>query len=121
IQYNRKNLRPYWRKDGWEAKDLLEASAAEYASLQERCETFDAELMADMERIGGERYAKLCALAYRQCFAAGKVVADDNGQPIQFNKENHSKGCIATSDVFYPVAPQFLLFGPSLAKSFLVP
>src|SRR5205823_8260538 len=30
-------------------------------------------------------------------------------------------GCIGTSDVFYPMAPQFLLFGPSLAKSFLVP
>ena len=37
IQYNRKNLRPYWRKDGWEAKDLLEASAKEYAALRERC------------------------------------------------------------------------------------
>src|SRR6266446_414536 len=30
-------------------------------------------------------------------------------------------GDIGTSDVFYPMSPQFLLFGPSLAKSFLVP
>ena len=60
-------------------------------------------------------------LAYRQCFAAGKFVADDNGQPLQFCKENHSNGCIGTSDVFYPMSPQFLLFGPTLAKSFLVP
>ena len=64
---------------------------------------------------------RLAALAYRQCFAAGKFVADDNGQPLQFCKENHSNGCIGTSDVFYPMAPQFLLFGPTLAKSFLVP
>ena len=56
------------------------------------------------------------ALAYRQCFAAGKFVADANGQPLQFCKENHSNGCIGTSDVFYPMSPQFLLFGPSLAK-----
>jgi hypothetical protein len=121
IQYNRKNLRAYWRKNGWEARDLLEASAKEYASLQERCAKFDDELMADLRKLGGEKYAKLSALAYRQCFAAGKFVADDNGQPLQFSKENHSNGCIATSDVFYPMAPQFLLFGPSVAKSFLAP
>lgn len=121
IQYNRKNLRPYWRKDGWEAKDLLEASAKEYGALRERCAEFDAELMADLEKLGGVKYAKLAALAYRQCFAAGKFVADDHGQPLQFSKENHSNGCIATSDVFYPMAPQFLLFGPTLAKSFLAP
>lgn len=121
IQFNRKNLRPYWRKDGWEAKDLLAASAKEYAALRERCEKFDAEVMADMEKIGGVKYAKLAALAYRQCLAAGKFAADDKGQPLQFSKENHSNGCMATSDVFYPMAPQFLLFGPSLAKSFLAP
>ena len=121
IQYNRKNLRPYWRRNGWEAKDLLAASAKEYAALQERCAKFDDELMADLRKLGGEKYAKLSALAYRQCFAAGKFVADDKGQPLQFSKENHSNGCIATSDVFYPMAPQFLLFGPSVAKSFLAP
>ncbi|RYD38819.1 MAG: DUF5127 domain-containing protein, partial [Verrucomicrobiaceae bacterium] len=92
IQYNRKNLRAFWRKDGWEAKDLLTASAKEYDTLMERCTGFDKELMADMTAIGGEQYAKITALAYRQCFAAGKFVADDNGQPLQFSKENHSNG-----------------------------
>jgi len=121
IQYMKKNLRPYWRRNGWEAADLLKASAKDYASLQKQCAKFDTELMADLVKAGGEKYAKLCALAYRQCFAAGKFVADSNGQPISFCKENHSNGCIGTSDVFYPMAPQFLLFGPSVAKSFLVP
>jgi hypothetical protein len=121
IQYMKQNLRPYWRRSGWEAADLLKAAAKDYASLQERCAKFDAELMADLTRAGGEKYAKISALAYRQCFAAGKFVADANGQPLQFCKENHSNGCIGTSDVFYPMAPQFLLLGPTLAKSFLVP
>ncbi|MEI7729862.1 MAG: DUF4965 domain-containing protein [Verrucomicrobiota bacterium] len=121
IQYMKKNLRPYWRRNGWEAADLLKASAKEYASLLKRCVAFDEELMADLTKAGGEKYAKLCALAYRQCYAAGKFVADENGQPISFCKENHSNGCIGTSDVFYPMAPQFLLFGASQAKSFLVP
>jgi hypothetical protein len=121
IQYMKSNLRPYWRRNGWEAADLLRAAAKDYPSLLQRCAAFDDELMADLTQTGGEKYAKLCALAYRQCFAAGKFVADANGQPLSFCKENHSNGCIATSDVFYPMAPQFLLFGPSLAKSFLVP
>ncbi len=121
IQYNHANLRPYWRKDGWEAQDLLKASAEEYDALMKRCEDFDNELFADLEKMGGVQYAKICALAYRQCFAAGKFVADKNGQPLQFSKENHSNGCIATSDVFYPMAPQFLLMGPTVAKSFIVP
>jgi hypothetical protein len=121
IQYMKKNLRPYWRRNGDDAAALLKKAAAEYESLKRRCEAFDAELMADLRNAGGEKYAQLAALAYRQCFAAGKFVADANGQPLQFCKENHSNGCIGTSDVFYPMSPQFLLFGPTLAKSFLVP
>lgn len=121
IQYMKENLRPFWRRNGWEASDLLQAAAGRYEELIGRCKAFDEELMTDLRTAGGDDYANLGALCYRQCFAAGKFVADANGQPLQFSKENHSNGCIATSDVFYPMAPQFLLFGPSLAKSFLVP
>ena len=121
IRYMQRNLRPYWRRNGAEAADLLLASAREFQSLSERCEAFDKELMNDLARAGGDNYAALGALAYRQCFAAGKFVADEHGQPLQFCKENHSNGCIGTSDVFYPMSPQFLLFGPTLAKSFIVP
>lgn len=121
IQYMKHNLRPYWRRNGDDMPALLKKSAAEFESLRDRCAKFDAELMADLVKAGGEKYARLCALAFRTCFAAGKFVADANGQPLQFCKENHSNGCIATSDVFYPMSPQFLLFGPTLAKSFIVP
>jgi hypothetical protein len=121
IQYMKKNLRPYWRRNGWEASNLLKAAAQDYPSLQKRCAAFDDELMTDLRNAGGENYAQLGALAYRQCFAAGKFVADANGQPLQFCKENHSNGCISTSDVFYPMSPQFLFFSPTLAKSFIVP
>src|SRR5207244_4222785 len=77
IQYMKKNLRPYWRRNGWEAADLLKASVEDYESLKKRCAAFDTELMADLTKAGGEKYAKLASLAYRQCFAAGKFVADD--------------------------------------------
>ena len=100
IQYMHKNLRPYWRRTGWDAADLLKAAKADYSALVKRCKAFDAELMEDLTRAGGVKYAQIAALAYRQCFAAGKFVADDKGRPLQFCKENHSNGCIGTSDVF---------------------
>ena len=121
IQYFKQNLRPYWRRNGDDAAALLKKAAAEYESLQKRCERFDAELMAALTRAGGEEYAQLCALAYRQCYAANKVAADANGQPLMFPKENFSNGCIGTVDVIYPMGPQFLLFSPSLTKAMLVP
>jgi len=61
--------------------------------------------MTDLEKVGGRKYAEICALAYRQSFAASKVVADDNGQPLFFCKEETSNGCMGTVDVFYPQAP----------------
>ena len=121
IEYMKKDLRPYWRKDGWQAEDLITAAIDEHDQLKSKCEAFDGQLMNDCIAMGGQEYANICALAYRQCLAAGKFVADENGQPLQFSKENHSNGCIATSDVFYPMMPQFFLFGPSMTKSVLVP
>ena len=121
LQYFKQNLRPYWRRNGDDAAALLKKSAAEYGALKRRCEAFDEELMADLRAAGGEKYARICALVYRQCVAGNKLVADAKGQPLLFPKENTSNGCIGTVDVIYPMAPQFLLFGPSLTKAMLVP
>lgn len=121
VEYMGSHLRPYWRRNGLTVEAMLAESLATHNEVIQRCDAFDEELTADLYAVGGREYVDIASLAYRQCFAAGKIVADANGLPIQFSKENHSNGCIATSDVFYPMAPQFLLFGPSLAKSFVVP
>jgi Domain of unknown function (DUF4965)/Domain of unknown function (DUF1793)/Domain of unknown function (DUF5127)/Domain of unknown function (DUF4964) len=121
IQYFGKNLRPFWRRNGDDATALLKKSAAEYASLLKRCKKFDDELTADLRKTGGEKYARLGALAYRQAVAGCKVVADENGQPLLFPKENSSNGCIGTVDVIYPLGPFCLLFSPSMMKAMLVP
>jgi hypothetical protein len=120
-QYFQKNLKAYWKKNGAEIGSLLKKSAAEYESLRQRCRQFDQELMADLTKAGGARYAFICALAYRQSLAASKVVADEKGQPLFFCKENTSNGCMGTVDVFYPQAPLPLLISPSLSKAMLVP
>ncbi len=120
IQYFEQNLRPYWRRNGTTPMDLLRKAGDEYESLARQCEAFDNELIADATKLGGQKYADICSLAYRQCVAANKVAADTNGQPLLFPKENTSNGCIGTVDVIYPMSPQFFLFGPSLSKAMLI-
>src|SRR5205823_13795594 len=56
---------PFWRRSGDDAAALLRKADSEYDSLRKRCEKFDSELMATLTKAGGEKYAQICALAYR--------------------------------------------------------
>jgi hypothetical protein len=121
IRFLGQKLRPFWRRDGATPADLLRAAERDYQSLARRCASFDRELMADLTRIGGARYAQIAALAYRQALAGCGLAADSNKQPLLFPKENSSNGCVATVDVIYPAAPQFLLMGPTYARALVAP
>ncbi|MBZ5625361.1 MAG: DUF4965 domain-containing protein, partial [Acidobacteriia bacterium] len=121
IEYFQRRERPWWRRKGAEANDLLRSARRDHDALRERSVAFDTELMADMRKVGGEKYARLAALAYRQTLAAHKLVADVDGTALYFPKENFSNGCIATVDVIYPSSPFTLLFNPLLLKAQLEP
>jgi hypothetical protein len=121
VEYFHRRLRPYWRRNGAEASDLLLSALGEYESLEQRSAAFDKQLMADLQQTGGEDYARLCALAYRQTLAAHKLVADIDGTPLFLSKENFSNGSIDTVDVTYPSSPFFLLFNTQLLKGQLQP
>jgi hypothetical protein len=121
IEYHHQKLRPYWRRQGMEMPALLRQAAQDYTTLAEKCRSFDEEIMADLDKAGGPRYAKLCALAFRQCVAAHKLVAGPDGTPLYFSKENFSNGCIATVDVTCPSCPFFLLFNTKLLAGQLIP
>lgn len=121
IEYFQRRLPAYWRREGMSTEILLQRSVQEYLGLAAQCRQFDDELMADLRQVGGEKYAQLCALAYRQAFAAHKLVVDIDGTPLFFPKENFSNGCIATVDVIYPAAPIFLLFNIELLKASVTP
>jgi hypothetical protein len=121
IEYFYRKLRPYWRKSGAETADMLSAAVKEYQDLTARCRAFDDKLMKDLAVAGGERYARIAALAYRQAFAAHKLAVDVDGTPLLFPKENFSNGCISTVDVIYPAAPIFLLLNINLMKALVVP
>ncbi len=121
VEYFKRALRPYWHKSGEEIQNVLERALKDYPALERRSTDFDRELMADLKRAGGEQYAQLCALAYRQTLAAHKLTRDLDGTPLLFSKENFSNGSIDTVDVTYPSAPFFLLFNPKLLEAQIRP
>lgn len=121
IQYFGENLRPYWRRNGWEAEDLLRAANDQYAALLERAAAFDEQLMAAAESVGGRGYANLVALAYRHAVGAHKLAVGPGGKPMLFSKECFSNGCIGTVDVLYPASPIFMLLDNDLLKATVTP
>ena len=121
VEYMQRKLRPYWRRDGMTAADLVSATCRQFDLIRAACRAFDDELMSDLRVVGGEKYAKLAALAFRQCLGAHKLAADLDGTPLFFSKENFSNGCMATVDVSYPSSPLFLLLNPDLLEAMLTP
>lgn len=121
VKYFNTDLRAFWKKDGITMELLLSKALSEYPVLAAQCELFDNELIKDLQSEGGTKYAEMTSLVYRQCLAAHKLVADSNGQPLIFSKENFSNGCMATVDVIYPASPFFFLFSPALTKAMLQP
>lgn len=116
-----RRLRPYWQRTGIDIGTLLITADEQYADLDARCREFDRDLIEELRRVGGDRHAAICSLAYRTALAAQKIAADSDGTPLMFSKENHSNGCIATVDVIYPASPIFLYFNTAMLKAQLKP
>jgi hypothetical protein len=121
IEYFNRKLRPYWQRNGMSESAMLAEAERDYPTLEARGVRFDDRLSADMEKVGGKDYAYLASLVFRQTISAHKLVADVDGTPLLFSKENDSNGCIDTVDVTYPSSPFFLLFNPELLKAQLEP
>ncbi|MBE6594845.1 MAG: DUF4965 domain-containing protein [Ruminococcaceae bacterium] len=121
IEYFGRHLCSYWNKDGMTVEAAISEAAAEYTAVKEMCDAFSAKLTADAEAAGGEQYAELLTLAYRQVIAAHKLVLDEDGEVLFISKECFSNGCAATVDVSYPSIPMFLLYNPELVKGMMRP
>lgn len=121
IRWFDRDLSAYWRRHGKNFEKMLEDAVGAYAAVRERAQTKDAALLAAFRRRGGEKYARLCALAWRQSFAACKLVTGPDGELMYFSKENGSNGCIGTVDVFYPQLPLLLYTSTELTRATLRP
>jgi hypothetical protein len=120
IQYFHTNLKPWWQTDQLKTfVQLLAKSAAEYPSIMKRCSAFNTSMYKEAAAAGGETYAKLCVLAYRQSIAAHVLVKSPQGEILWLSKENFSNGSINTVDITYPSAPLYLVYNPKLLEGML--
>ncbi len=121
IEYFEKKLKSYWNKDGALITDEIAKAHRDYKTTLKRCNDFADRMFIDSVRAGGEKYAEILELAFRQAIAAHKVAIDEDGQLLFISKECYSNGCAATVDVSYPSIPLFLLYNPELVKGMMRP
>jgi hypothetical protein len=120
VQYFHTNLKPWWKTAQTQTiEQLLTKAAIEYPSIINKCALFNVSMYKDAVKAGGEKYAKLCVLAYRQSIAAHQLVKSPQGKLLWLSKENFSGGFINTVDVTYPSAPLYLLYNPKLLEGML--
>ncbi|MBB3054974.1 glutaminase family protein [Mucilaginibacter gotjawali] len=120
IQYFGSNLRPWWNNDGKHTiENELGEAAATCNNVLAKCRAFNKNMYDDARKAGGEKYADLCVLAYRQSIAAHQLVKSPQGKLLWLSKENFSNGSINTVDVTYPSAPLYLLYNPRLLEGML--
>ncbi len=120
IQYFNTDLRPWWNKNGDRSFETqLHAAVKDYEKLIHRCADFDKTLRQHANESGGEKYAHLCVLAYRQSIAAHTLVEGPKKEVLWLSKENNSGGFINTVDVTYPSSPLYLIYNPVLLQGML--
>ena len=120
-QFLGKDLKGWWARDGKTFETMLAEAMGGFPQLAKKMAAFDARLTADLKRIGGEKYADLATLAYRQSYGACKLFQGAKGESYLCSKENGSGSMISTTDVLYPQFPLMLVTSVELAKATLRP
>ena len=123
IYYFGAQYQPYWRHVfANNSIAMLEYALANYASLRAQCSAFDTELIANLTAIGGDTYATVASLAFRQATGANAIVWNQDRELVwAFMKEISSDGDVSTVDVVFPASPIFNLFAPETLRLILLP
>lgn len=119
LQYFHQDLKPYWTKYFANVPTMLADGFKNLSSIQTKSLIWDKKVYTDALKAGGEEYAKLCILAYRQSISAHAIVESPKKEILFFSKENFSGGFVNTVDVTYPSAPLYLVYNPLLMEGML--
>jgi len=122
IYYFGQKQKAYWTTTYDSITTAIDAALNSFKDDANRAVAFDKQLLADLATKGGDKYATVCALAFRQTMAAIKVTWNPSEKkPEIYLKEISSDGDLQTADVIYPASPMFLYFNASLLQMLLDP
>merc|ERR1712032_629138 len=106
-------MAPLWRNRWSDASEMLAASEAVRTNDLAAAQAFDEALLANLTAAGGDKYATLASLAYRQVTAGTRAVWNPVAKEAWvFMKEISSDGDVSTVDVIYPAFPMFQYLYP---------
>eukprot|EP00929_Paragymnodinium_shiwhaense_P011916 TRINITY_DN11831_c0_g1_i1.p1 TRINITY_DN11831_c0_g1~~TRINITY_DN11831_c0_g1_i1.p1 ORF type:complete len:720 (-),score=103.50 TRINITY_DN11831_c0_g1_i1:293-2452(-) len=123
MKYFGTDMPPLWHHTyNASAVKLLNAAADMYATTRAAAESFDEELKEKIVAVGGDKYAELCALVYRQVTGATVVAWNPVlSKPWPFMKEISSDGDVSTVDVIYPAFPFYMYLMPEYFRLLMEP
>ncbi|MDO5378890.1 MAG: DUF4965 domain-containing protein, partial [Clostridia bacterium] len=121
VHYFGTPCRAWYQREGRTLFEALRDFVSRHDALwQAVCEQ-DTQIKEDALRAGGEDYAAVVCAAWRQTFAAHKLIATPRGEMALLSKENDSNGCIGTVDISYPSIPILLKYSPELVNALCRP
>jgi hypothetical protein len=121
IDYFGDKLKSWWNRNGKTIECAIDEAYKDYDAVTAKCKAFADKLFLDATKAGGEKYAEICEISYRQSIAAHKLAVDTEGQILWISKECFSNGCAATVDVSYPSIPLYLMYNPELVRGMMRP
>ncbi len=121
INYFGSLCKTWYRRDGRQITDAIRFVYEHFDNILARCGALDETVARDAREAAGEDYVSIVNAAWRQTFAAHKLIATPAGEMALLSKENDSNGCIGTADVSYPSIPIFLRYCPELVNALCRP
>lgn len=122
MRYFGTDMEPLWRHHWDSPAKLLEDAEKRRQQDLAAAASFDADLIAKTTAAGGDKYATLASLVYRQTVGGTQSVWNPVlNKPWVFMKEISSDGDVSTVDVIYPAFPLFLYLYPEYFRLILEP